>query len=278
MYRTSALGLERSGNSTNWTKGEILPTFMTGKVYLVGAGPGDPELLTVRAHRILGEADVVLHDDLVGPAILALARSSAQVQNVGKRCGRRVTSQEEIHSRMVACAAEGRMVVRLKGGDPLVFGRAGEEMEALRRAGIEFEVVPGITAAFGAAALAQISLTDRRLASKLVFLSNHRCAENTSPDWKDVISSDATVVIYMPGTDYDGLAERMRVAGLGPETPCLLVSCANSLQQRIHRTTLEDLGEAPRFIAPVLLVIGAVAGTELREQDEAVFERVENRR
>ncbi len=251
---------------------------MKGKVYLLGAGPGDPELLTVRAHRILSEADVVLHDDLVGPGILALARSSAQVQNVGKRCGRRVTSQEEIHSRMVARAAEGKMVVRLKGGDPLVFGRAGEEMEALRRAGIEFEVVPGITAALGAAALARISLTDRRLASKLVFLSNHRCAEKTSPDWKDVISSDATVVIYMPGTDYDGLAGRMRVAGLGPDTPCLLVSCATSPQQQIHRTTLENLRKAPRFIAPVLLVIGAAAGTESREEDEAVLERLESQR
>lgn len=251
---------------------------MRGKVYLVGAGPGDAELLTMKAHRILSDADVVLHDELVGPGILALARSSALVQNVGKRCGIRAISQDEIHSRMVACAAAGLVVVRLKGGDPLVFGRAGEEMQALRRAGIEFEVVPGITAAFGAAALAQISLTDRRLASKLVFLSNHRCAENTSADWKDVISSDATVVIYMPGADYDGLAGRMCVAGLGPETPCLLVSCATSPRQQIHRTTLENLGKAPRFTTPVLLVVGAVAGTELHEEDEAVFERIEDQR
>jgi siroheme synthase len=169
------------------------------------------------------------------------------------------------------------MVVRLKGGDPLIFGRAGEEMEALRRAGIEFEVVPGVTSALGAAALARISLTDRRLASKLVFLSNHRCTEKTSADWKDVISSDTTVVIYMPGTDYDGLAARIRAAGLDSETPCLLVSCATSPQQQIHRTTLENLREAPRFTAPVLLVIGAVARTESREEVEAVFERAENR-
>lgn len=251
---------------------------MRGKVYLVGAGPGDPELLTVRAHRILSEADVVLHDDLVGPRILALARSSAQVQNVGKRCGRRGTSQEEIHSRMAAYAAEGLMVVRLKGGDPLVFGRAGEEMEALRRAAIEFEVVPGITAALGAAALARISLTDRRLASKLVFLSNHRCTERTSAEWKDVISSDATVVIYMPGTDYDGLAGRICAAGMDSETPCLLVSCAGSAQQEIYRTTLENLRKAPHFAAPVLLIIGAVAGTESREEDEVSLERLENQR
>ncbi len=151
-------------------------------------------------------------------------------------------------------------------------------MEALRRAGIEFEVVPGITAAFGAAALAQIPLTDRRLASKLVFLSNHRCAENTSSDWKDVISSDATVVIYMPGTDYDGLAGRMHVAGLGPETPCLSVSCATSPRQQIQRTTLENLRKAPRFTAPVLLVIGTVAWTESREEDEAVLEPLESQR
>lgn len=250
---------------------------MSGKVYLVGAGPGDPELLTVRAHRILGEADVVLHDDLVSPEILALARSSARVQNVGKRCGRKGISQEEIHSRMAAYAGEGLLVVRLKGGDPLIFGRAGEEMEALRRAGIEFEVVPGITAAFGAAALGQISLTDRRLASKVLFMSNHLCTEKTSPNLKEAIPNDATVVIYMPGTDYHGLARRMRAAGMDRETPCLLVSCATSPRQQTYRTTLENLGKAPRFIAPVLLVIGAVAGTESREECEAAFAGVRNK-
>ncbi len=251
---------------------------MKGKVYLVGAGPGDPELLTMRAHRILREADVVLHDELVSSEILGLARPSAHIQNVGKRCGRRATSQEEIHSRMAAFAGKGLTVVRLKGGDPLVFGRAGEEMEALRREGIEFEIVPGVTAALGAAALARISLTDRRLASKLVFLSNHRCAEKTSADWKHVISSDATVVIYMPGTDYDGLAARIRATGLDSETPCLLVSCATSSQQQIHQTTLEHLRKAPRFTSPVLLVIGAVAATASREKDEAALERAENGR
>jgi uroporphyrin-III C-methyltransferase len=234
---------------------------MIGKVYLVGAGPGDPEMLTLKAHRVLREADVVLHDELVGPEILSLVHASAQVENVGKRCGRKVTSQEEIHSRIVAYAAKGLIVVRLKGGDPLVFGRAGEEMDALRLAGIEFEVVPGITAALGAAASARISLTDRRLASKLIFLSNHLCGEKNATDSKDVISSDTTVVIYMPGNDYDGLAGRMSAAGLAPETPCLLVSCATSSGQTIYRTTLENLTKAPRLIAPVLAIIGSVAGT-----------------
>src|SRR5271166_997515 len=135
---------------------------MKGRVYLVGAGPGDPELLTVRALRLLKTADAVLHDDLVSAEILALASPLAQLHNVGKRCGAKKISQEEINFLMVAFASAGASVVRLKSGDPLIFGRAGEEVEALRHAGIDYEIVPGITAAFGAAAAAKIPLTHRR--------------------------------------------------------------------------------------------------------------------
>src|ERR1700675_3561329 len=136
---------------------------MKGKVYLVGAGPGDPERLTVKALRLLESANVVLHDDLVAPEILKLIPSTARVQNVGKRCGTKTMRQEEINFLLVTLAASGSQVVRLKSGDPLIFGRAGEEIEALRRAGIEYEVVPGVTSALGAAAAAGISLTHRHM-------------------------------------------------------------------------------------------------------------------
>ncbi len=141
---------------------------MKGKVYLVGAGPGDPELLTVKALRLLQTADAVLHDDLVSPEILQLIPATAQVHNVGKRCGKKKISQEEINFLMVALADSGLRVVRLKSGDPLIFGRAGEEIEALRKAGIPYEIVPGVTSALGAAAAAQIPLTHRRASSALV--------------------------------------------------------------------------------------------------------------
>lgn len=230
-----------------------------GKVYLVGAGPGDPELLTMKACRILSEAQVVLHDDLVNAKILRLASKAARVQNVGKRCGRPQISQEEIQSLMVTFAAQGLTVVRLKGGDPLLYGRAAEEMEALRHSGIEFEVVPGITAAFGAAASARIPLTDRRLASKVVFFSNHLCNGESAHLEKNSISGDSTSVIYMPGTDYRELAMKFCDAGLDPHTCCLAVSCATTERQEIHSMTLEQLAATPGLPAPALLIVGGVA-------------------
>ena len=238
---------------------------MNGKVYLVGAGPGDPELLTVKAYRILREADVVLHDDLVNPAILELASPAAQIVNVGKRCGRRDITQPEINSRMVEYARAGLAVVRLKGGDPLVFGRAGEEMEALRDAEVEFEIVPGVTAAFAAAAAAGIPLTDRRLASSLVFLTGHQAADKNHRDhqghtgWPALDSPDATVVIYMPGTDYAQMASELRAAGVAAETPCLVVSNASSGNEEVHLAIVETLPESPRLPSPKLLIVGAVA-------------------
>jgi len=237
-----------------------LSSLRKGKVYLVGAGPGDPELLTMKACRILGEAQVVLHDDLVNLEILRLAPPSASIHNVGKRCGRPHISQQEIHSQMVRFAAQGLTVVRLKGGDPLLYGRAGEEMEALRHAGIEFEVVPGVTAALGAAASARIPLTDRRLASKVVFLSNHLCNGESAPLERNSISGDTTVVVYMPGTDYGDLAMKLGSAGFDPQTCCLVVSCATTEQQQIHSRTLEKLAATPGLPAPALLIVGGVAG------------------
>lgn len=233
---------------------------MNGKVYLVGAGPGDPELLTRKACRVLREAHIVLHDDLVNPAILELAPASARIENVGKRCGVAHITQEEIQSKMIACATEGLTVVRLKGGDPLLFGRAGEELGALRQAGIAFEVVPGVSAAFGAAASAGIPLTDRRFASKLIFLTNHRHAGESASLSRDLGCEDTTVVVYMPGADYAELTAKLLAAAFVRDTPCLVVSCATSERQQIHSTTLEKLAVAPSLPAPALLIVGGVAG------------------
>src|SRR5713101_1621056 len=180
---------------------------MKGKVYLIGAGPGDPELLTLKALRLLRSAEAVLHDDLVGPEILHLIPSTAQIHNVGKRCGKKKILQGEINFLMVALAASGLRVVRLKGGDPLIFGRAGEEIESLRRANIPYEIVPGVTSAMGAAATAQIPLTHRRASSALVLITAHRASEHQASEkdvaekdaWSKFVASGATLVIYMPG-------------------------------------------------------------------------------
>ncbi len=190
---------------------------MNGKVYLVGAGPGDPELLTLKALKVLKRADVVLHDDLVSMEILAFVPSTARIQNVGKRCGGKSTSQREINSLLVQYALLGLQVVRLKGGDPFIFGRGGEEMQALRQAGIEVEVVPGITAALSAAAAIQIPLTYREISSSLVFLTGHQSDDAHSDGWPEAIARDATVVIYMPGRDYLATAQKLRAAGLSNE-------------------------------------------------------------
>jgi len=230
-----------------------------GKIYLVGAGPGDPGLLTVEASRLLQSADVVFHDDLVSCEVLALIPEQVYVENVGKRCGQTRVGQQQIHALMINAAREGWTVVRLKSGDPLIFARAGEEIEALRRAGIEYKIVPGITAASGAAARAGIPLTDRRVASKIVFLSNRQCAAKCMFDGEGVFSADTTAIIYMPGSDYERLAARLGQQGLDRETPCLIVSQATTADQQVHFARLADLAAAPRFAAPVVLIVGAVA-------------------
>jgi uroporphyrin-III C-methyltransferase len=231
---------------------------MTGKVYLVGAGPGDPELLTLKAARVLKHADVVLHDDLVGEQILRLAPSHAQIRNVGKRCGKKSISQEEINFLMVSFAASGLQVVRLKGGDPLIFGRIGEEIAVLRKAKIDFEIVLGVTAAMGAASSAQIPLTHRLSAHALVFLAGHSASGTDTTDWRALVSLGATVVIYMPGHHYSEIARKLRTAGLAEETPCAIVSRATTPEEQLFTTDVRNLGEAPALPAPTLLIIGDV--------------------
>jgi|HubBroStandDraft_6_1064221.scaffolds.fasta_scaffold220706_1 uroporphyrin-III C-methyltransferase len=231
---------------------------MNGKVYLVGAGPGDPDLLTVKALRLLRTADAVLHDDLVAPEILKLISPAAQVRNVGKRCGKKTMRQEEINFLMVTLAASGLQVMRLKSGDPLIFGRAGEEIEALRRADIEYEIVPGITSVLGAAAAAGIPLTHRDTSSTLVLTAGHRAAESPGADWKQFAAAKSTLVVYMPGHSYREIAVNLTNAGFAKETPCAIISRATTPAQQTYRTTILDLPCAPRLPAPTLLVIGEV--------------------
>lgn len=230
---------------------------MKGKVYLVGAGPGDPELLTVKALRLLRTADVVLHDDLVAPEILELIPPGTQVQNVGKRCGSKTMRQEEINFLLVTHAAAGLQVVRLKSGDPLIFGRAGEEIEALRRSSIEYEIVPGVTSALGAAAAAGIPLTHRRSSSTLVLTAGHRAAESDA-NWNRVAGDESTLVVYMPGQEYAEISSRLKAAGWAGETPCAIISRATTPHQRVYLTTISDLSRAPRLASPTLLVVGEV--------------------
>lgn len=221
-----------------------------GKVFLVGAGPGDPDLLTLKAARILRAADIVLHDDLVSAEILALIPRTATVISVGKRCGTARVTQEEVNTMMAAYAVSGRDVVRLKSGDPTLFGRAGEEIDALRSAGIEFEVIPGISAAFAAAAALEVSLTDRRKASSVTFRSGHRATGSGK--------EAATQVIYMPGPDYTGVVNELLSRGLSPETPCAIVSAASQEQQSILRTTLRELPNLGPLPTPSILLAGEV--------------------
>jgi len=229
---------------------------MNGKVFFVGAGPGDPDLLTIKALRTLRSADAVLHDDLVSQEILALIPQNAELRNVGKRCGRKNITQEEINAMLVAFASFGLKVVRLKSGDPLIFGRAGEEMEALRKAGIDFEVIPGVTSALASAAAARVSLTHRDFASAVLFVTGHHAKASKAIEWRRYVASGATLAIYMPGSDYQQISEQLIAAGLKGETACAIVSRASSPAQQIHRGTVNNLRIAPLLPAPTLLLVG----------------------
>ena len=235
-----------------------------GKVYLVGAGPGDPELLTVKATRLLQRATIVLHDSLVSREVLQLIPRDAEIVDVGKRCGHKLLTQEEINALLVSYAARHAVVIRLKGGDPLIFGRAGEEIEALRNAGVDFEIVPGITAALGAAAAAGVSLTDRRAASQVVIATFSRGADATAMNWA-AVTSTTTLVLYMPGADYAEVAQRLRDAGLPGDLPCVIVSNATTPQQQVRRTTVAGLGHEEKLPAPALLIVGRVAAHKVQD-------------
>ena len=231
---------------------------MKGKVYLVGSGPGDPDLLTVKALRLLRSADVVLHDDLVSPEILNVISPAAELHDVGKRCGKKKIQQEMIHFLMIALAESGRQVVRLKSGDPMIFGRAGEEIEALRNAHIPYEIVPGVTSAVAAAAAAEIPLTHRRLSSAVVYVTGHQAFGRETAEWSKLVSSGSTLVVYMPGQRYSELSRRLKSAGLSGETPCAVISRASTSRQQTHCTSINGLEDTPQLDSPTLLIVGEV--------------------
>ncbi|RXH54941.1 uroporphyrinogen-III C-methyltransferase [Granulicella sibirica] len=229
-----------------------------GTVYLAGAGPGDPSLLTVRALRLLETASTILHDDLVSEEILALANPAAALTSVGKRCGKPRVTQPEIHAMMIAAARAGESVLRLKSGDPLVFGRAGEELEALRAAAVPVEIVPGITSAFSAAAALGTPLTDRAAASRLILATGHHSAAKTdaTPIWSGSLPHDSTLALYMPGRHFRALADDLIASGIAADTPVAAISRVSTPHQQTHTTTLADLQDEHVGAAPVLLLIG----------------------
>ena len=230
-----------------------------GRVFLVGAGPGDPDLLTVKAHALIRSAQVILHDDLVSGPILALANPHAMVVNVGKRCGAKNITQSEINRLMIASARRGLSVVRLKSGDPGLFGRLAEERDALESARVPYEIVPGITAALSAAASLGVSLTDRRSSSRIVVISAHRAHENENEpptDWRSLAANNSTLVIYMPGRNLAALRQELLDADLDANTPAAIVSAASTPEQRELCTTLGQLDSAPTMPAPTILLIG----------------------
>jgi uroporphyrin-III C-methyltransferase len=237
---------------------------MMGKVYLIGAGPGDPELLTLKAARLLADANVVLYDALVSDAVLAMISPAAEIINVGKRAGKKLLTQDEINSLLVSYGRTRPIVLRLKGGDPTVFGRAGEEIEALRKSGIEYEIVPGISAALGAAAAAGISLTDRRVASQILLTTFSRGIDGSAMDW-GCVTSTTTLVLYMPGADYAEVSERLLAGGLPADLPCVIVSHATGSQQQVRWSSVARLAGEEKLPAPALLIVGRVASHDVAE-------------
>lgn len=249
---------------------------MNGKVYLIGAGPGDPDLLTVKAARLLQSADVVLHDALVSPAIFNLVATQALVVNIGKRCKQKLLTQDEINSVLIHYAGIFQTVVRLKGGDPVLFGRAGEEMQALRTAGVPFEIIPGVTSGLASAAAAGVSLTDRRIASQVLFTTAHREPGKSALNWAGLVGSDTTVVIYMPGREYVQVSASLLDAGLNPRTPCVVASCASLPTQQVKRTTLGSLGDEIGLPAPALLIVGWVADPAAALDNATMWKQFKN--
>ena len=254
QFQTSTFNAS-PGSNTGDSK---LSTVDSPKVFLIGAGPGDPDLLTLKAARLLQCAQIVLHDSLVSTEILALIPPTAQRIDVGKRAGFRLLTQQDINALLVDAASKHNRVVRLKGGDPLLFARAAEEIEALRAHNIPFEIVPGISAAFASAAAAQISLTDRRAASRVLFTTFSR-SEDARAFAGVPIAPDTTVVVYMPGPDYADVSHWLIDSGLAPETPVLAISKASQPTQSTQSTTIAALAAQAPLPAPALLLVGRVA-------------------
>ena len=231
-----------------------------GKVWLVGAGPGDPDLLTLRAARLIMRARLIVHDGLVDPAILALARPETKLISVAKRRSRHTMPQDAINALLVREALAGTEVVRLKGGDPFIFGRGGEEAEACQAAGVAVEVVPGISAAIGAAAAAQMPLTHRRSASVVSFVAG-QCKGLSEQNWAGLAGKGRTLVIYMGLATAEAIADKLIEDGLAPDMPVAVVENATRPQMRVLRANLAglpDLVLREKVKSPAIIVIGEV--------------------
>jgi uroporphyrin-III C-methyltransferase len=235
-----------------------------GRLWLVGAGPGDPDLLTLRAARLIADADVLVHDGLVDGRVLALARGDADIVNVEKRRDRHTVPQADINACLVRHALAGRMVVRLKGGDPFVFGRGGEELEAARAAGVRCDVVPGVSAALGCAAEAGLPLTHRALSSAVSFVAG-TCQGLREQDWRGLAGPSRTLVVYMGVTTAAMIADKLMADGLAPDMPVAVIENAARPEMRVLRgllAGLPDLVAGEAVVSPALIVIGEVTARD----------------
>ncbi|GLS28099.1 uroporphyrinogen-III C-methyltransferase [Marinibactrum halimedae] len=249
--------IEQNNNGAHSAPG----TTPIGKVYLVGAGPGDPELLTLKAVRILAEAEVVLYDRLVSEPIMAMVPPSAEQVYVGKRRADHAMPQASINDLLVHYAQAGKVVVRLKGGDPFIFGRGGEELEVVAQLGIPFEVVPGVTAASGCATYAGIPLTHRDYSQSVRFITGHLKNGDINLNWKELAQPDQTLVFYMGLVGITQIAESMIRYGRSPDTSLAIVEKGTTPEQNVHITTLADVSSLVAHTdihAPTLIIIGEV--------------------
>jgi uroporphyrin-III C-methyltransferase len=248
-----------------------------GKVYLVGAGPGDPDLLTLKGKKCLEQADTVLYDRLAGEELLEYVAESAELIYVGKQSGKHCASQATIEELLVRRAREGKRVVRLKGGDPFVFGRGGEEAEALERAGIPYEIVPGISSAIAVPAYAGIPLTHRAYASSVAIVTGHKTSRGNNVRWRRLIQSVDTLVILMGLYNLRKIMNRLLEDGCEPQRPVALIQSGTRPSQKSVVGTVEtiaDLAERGKFRSPTVVVVGEVAklGRDLHWFSEAGFE------
>lgn len=247
------------------------PAMQPGEVWLVGAGPGDPRLLTVMAVHALGQADVVIHDALVDRRILGLARPEATLHHAGKRGGKPSPTQRDINELIIAEARAGRRVLRLKGGDPFVFGRGGEEARALVRAGIRFRVVPGLTAGLAGPALNAIPATTRETNHAIILAAGHRAVDEVAErEWEGLARTGQPIILYMAMPHLSEIAAAFMRGGLGPETPVTIIASASLDSERVLETRLGEAAEAAKVAGiepPTIIIVGAIAS--LRDELKA---------
>lgn len=259
-------------DKARWLADDVSDKETEGEVSLVGAGPGDAELLTLKAFRCLQDADVVLYDALVGPGVLSQIRKDAERIFVGKRSGHHSVKQADIVRMMVDYARQGLRVVRLKGGDPLLFGRLGEELDGLMDAGVSAQVVPGITAASACAASLGIPLTDRDLAHGVSYVSGHLSEQHDDTDWRYLVGSEQTLVIYMGLSNIEHISQRLMAHGMDPSTPAAVIEAATLSDER---AVISNVAELPNTIrasdikAPALIIIGKVVRRTTQEQQRS---------